>query len=245
MDFGARWRKVFRQTLLGLGIGAAAALALGTAAALGAAYSDKGVPQKDLNLFFGPLVGLVILPPILMGGLALVEGFWPLLKAQFLCVRMNGDAIEQVLFKRFVLRKQPVSRFTRVEEHCGPPRLVFQGGQIIPLKGLPPEVQTDLTVRLRSMHDAKLAACCRPARPVVVDPAWLSWEGGIVRQLAEAIADVEPSDRMGILADALEDAGCTDEALLSHLRFGGCHADDCWALKLLLARPSEPPADPL
>jgi hypothetical protein len=236
MDFGRRWRKIGWMTLRGLGLGALGASAL----AIGIAFTGNTWPLKKLDVPLEALLGLAILPALLMGGSAVVEGFWPLLKAQCLFVRLNGDAVEQVLLKRFVLRKQSVARFTRVEEHCGPPHLVFQGGQSISLKGLPPEVQTDLTVRLRSMNAAKLAACRQPARPVVLDPAWLLWQGGVVRQLAEAIADVEPSDRTGILADALEDAGCTDETLLSHLRSGGCHADDCWALTLLLGKSSEP-----
>jgi hypothetical protein len=37
-----------------------------------------------------------------------------------------------------------------------------------------------------------------------------------------------------ILADALEDAGCTDEALLSHCRAPGPHARGCWAVDTVL-----------
>ena len=36
-----------------------------------------------------------------------------------------------------------------------------------------------------------------------------------------------------ILADALEDAGCTDPTLLDHLRRPGPHFRGCWALDLL------------
>jgi hypothetical protein len=37
-----------------------------------------------------------------------------------------------------------------------------------------------------------------------------------------------------VLADALEDAGCTDQALLGHLRRPGPHARGCWAISLIL-----------
>ena len=42
--------------------------------------------------------------------------------------------------------------------------------------------------------------------------------------------------RLGVLSDALEEAGCTDEALLGHLRGAGPHVRGCWALDLVLAK---------
>lgn len=47
---------------------------------------------------------------------------------------------------------------------------------------------------------------------------WLTWEGGTVRKLAESIYQERAFDRMPILADALEEAGCTDETILAHCR---------------------------
>jgi formylglycine-generating enzyme required for sulfatase activity len=41
-------------------------------------------------------------------------------------------------------------------------------------------------------------------------------------------------DRLPILADALEDAGCDNLALLNHLRADGPHRVECWALRRLL-----------
>src|SRR5262245_55517719 len=62
-------------------------------------------------------------------------------------------------------------------------------------------------------------------RPVVVEPDWLAWDGGTVRTLAEAAYDdralpdgLLDLDQLGVLADALEDAGCADDSLLPHLR---------------------------
>jgi hypothetical protein len=43
-------------------------------------------------------------------------------------------------------------------------------------------------------------------------------------------------DRLPILADALEDAGLTDEKMLSHLRSSQNHYRGCWALDLILGR---------
>lgn len=44
------------------------------------------------------------------------------------------------------------------------------------------------------------------------------------------------NDRLAVLADALEDAGCTDEDILEHLRSLGPHVRGCWALDLILGR---------
>jgi hypothetical protein len=41
-------------------------------------------------------------------------------------------------------------------------------------------------------------------------------------------------DRLAILADALEEAGCTDIELLTHLRSPGAHVRGCWPVDLLL-----------
>ena len=75
-----------------------------------------------------------------------------------------------------------------------------------------------------------------PYRPVAVEPAWLEWNSGAVPKVAGAVrADGRFSD-LPILANALEDAGCTDADLLSHLRGPGPHVRGCWAVDLLLGK---------
>jgi hypothetical protein len=73
-----------------------------------------------------------------------------------------------------------------------------------------------------------------PFRPVAVDPAWLSWSGRTVAALARAIYDERRFEDVPLLADALEEAGCTDAAILSHCRSGGPHVRGCWVLDLVL-----------
>jgi hypothetical protein len=80
-----------------------------------------------------------------------------------------------------------------------------------------------------------------PFRPVVIAEGWLRWNGGTVVHLAQAVYDerILPSGRLdtgrlGILADALEDAGCTDTAILEHCRSGGDHVRGCWVVDALL-----------
>jgi hypothetical protein len=75
-----------------------------------------------------------------------------------------------------------------------------------------------------------------PFRWPAVDPAWLTWSGGAVPRLAGAIYEEQRWQDMPVLADALEDAGCTEDALLSHCRAEGAHARGCWLLDLVLKR---------
>lgn len=75
-----------------------------------------------------------------------------------------------------------------------------------------------------------------PFRPVKVDPAWLVWNNRTVANLAQAIHDERTFDRLPILADALEDAGCTDPTILEHCRLPGLHVFGCWVLDLLLGK---------
>jgi hypothetical protein len=73
-----------------------------------------------------------------------------------------------------------------------------------------------------------------PFRPARVDDYVLAWDGGLVRQLAEGIYEDRAFDRMPVLGDALEDAGCTSAAVLEHCRDRGEHVRGCWVLDLIL-----------
>jgi hypothetical protein len=75
-----------------------------------------------------------------------------------------------------------------------------------------------------------------PFRPVHLDPAWLRWNGGMIRTIARTIYDERRFEDMPVLADALEDAGCDDPYLLSHCRSKGPHVRGCFLLDLLLGK---------
>src|SRR5262245_58706090 len=62
----------------------------------------------------------------------------------------------------------------------------------------------------------------RPSLPVI-DPDWLSWNDGTAGTLAVGIYADRAFDRMPILADALEEAGCADPDILDHCRGDGSH----------------------
>jgi hypothetical protein len=73
-----------------------------------------------------------------------------------------------------------------------------------------------------------------PFRGVAIDPAWLRWNGSTVARLSRDIAESGRFEDLPVLADALEEAGCQDEALLRHCRSGVWHAPGCWVLDVLL-----------
>jgi hypothetical protein len=73
-------------------------------------------------------------------------------------------------------------------------------------------------------------------RPISLNPFWLSWKDRTLPKLAQAIYDERRFEDMPILADALEDAGCADAAILSHCRGPGPHVRGCWVLDLLLGK---------
>jgi hypothetical protein len=79
----------------------------------------------------------------------------------------------------------------------------------------------------------------RPA----VSPAWLAWEDGLVARLARAAYEERTpesgaldNDRLAVLADALDEAGCAEAEILKHLRSGGEHSRGCFAVDLLLGK---------
>jgi hypothetical protein len=57
-----------------------------------------------------------------------------------------------------------------------------------------------------------------------------------VLKAAQAIYDERAFDRTPQLADALEQAGCTDADILGHCRGGGEHVRGCWVVDLLLGK---------
>jgi hypothetical protein len=72
-----------------------------------------------------------------------------------------------------------------------------------------------------------------PFRPVASDPSWLTSD---VLALAEGIYQERAFDRLPILADALQDAGCDNADVLTHCRQPGEHVRGCWVVDLLTGR---------
>jgi hypothetical protein len=79
-----------------------------------------------------------------------------------------------------------------------------------------------------------------PFRPSTCDPTWRTPD---VVALAQAAYDERhlpagnlDAARLAVLADALEEAGCSEQAMLSHLRGPGPHVRGCWVVDLILNR---------
>jgi hypothetical protein len=72
-----------------------------------------------------------------------------------------------------------------------------------------------------------------PFRPIVVDPRWQTES---VVALATVIYAEWAFDRMPILADALEEAGCDHADFLAHCRGPGPHVRGCWVVDLVLGK---------
>ena len=72
-----------------------------------------------------------------------------------------------------------------------------------------------------------------PFRPVAFSPAWRS-ETAVA--LASAIYAERAFDRMPILADALEEAGCDHADVLTHCRGSGPHVRGCWVVDGVLGK---------
>lgn len=70
-----------------------------------------------------------------------------------------------------------------------------------------------------------------PFHPVELSTAWLT---PTVVRMAQVIYEQKQFEDMPIFGDALEEAGCTHDAILEHCRHTGSHVRGCWALDLVL-----------
>lgn len=72
-----------------------------------------------------------------------------------------------------------------------------------------------------------------PFHPVGFDPAWRTPS---LTAVAQAIYAERRFADMPILADALEEAGCTSADILDHCRNGQEHVRGCWVVDLILGK---------
>jgi len=70
-----------------------------------------------------------------------------------------------------------------------------------------------------------------PFRPTTFLPEWRT---STVLTLSQQMYESRDFSPMPILADALQDAGCTDEGILSHCRGPGPHVRGCWVVDAVL-----------
>jgi hypothetical protein len=110
----------------------------------------------------------------------------------------------------------------------------YASSHITPDKGL--SEKTHQVALLRDLFG-------NPFRPILLDPAWLTWRDGTIPRLAQVIYESRqlPSghldrDRLAVLGDALEDSGCSDPDILGHCRGPGPHVRGCWVVDLFLGK---------
>jgi hypothetical protein len=73
-----------------------------------------------------------------------------------------------------------------------------------------------------------------PFRPVAFDP---DWRTSTALALAKQMYDSRDFSAMPILADALQDAGCENDDVLTHCRdANGVHVRGCWVVDLVLGK---------
>jgi hypothetical protein len=72
-----------------------------------------------------------------------------------------------------------------------------------------------------------------PFCTISVDPSWLT---STVLALASQMYESRDFSAMPIIADALQDAGCESEGILSHCRQSGEHVRGCWVIDRLLGK---------
>jgi hypothetical protein len=119
--------------------------------------------------------------------------------------------------------------------------------KVFRVRGIERLLSEPITTEYRKATEAFGAECVRqadlvrcilgnPFRPARLDPIYLDTNDGAARRVAQAIYDGHAFADLPVLADALEDAGCTDDAVLSHCRDAGPHARGCWVVDLVLGK---------
>ncbi|QJW96426.1 hypothetical protein FTUN_3983 [Frigoriglobus tundricola] len=72
-----------------------------------------------------------------------------------------------------------------------------------------------------------------PFRPVIFLPLWPT---DTVVSLAKQMYDSREFSALPILADALQDAGCDSDDVLTHCRAPGTHVRGCWVVDQVLGK---------
>ncbi|MDB5306908.1 MAG: hypothetical protein JWO38_1110 [Gemmataceae bacterium] len=97
-------------------------------------------------------------------------------------------------------------------------------------QGVSPDTQTE---DRSAQYELVRCVFGNPYRPVSTDRSWLSTT---VLSLARQMYESRDFSPMPILADALQDAGCDDDDVLSHCRGPGPHVRGCWVVDLVLGK---------
>jgi hypothetical protein len=107
----------------------------------------------------------------------------------------------------------------------------------------PAQAESSAVEICREVCDSLRCVFGNPFRPSAIGRAWMTWNSGVVERIArESYEEREmprgtlDSTRLAVLADALEEAGCADEAILGHLRGPTAHVRGCLVVDSLLGK---------
>jgi len=100
-------------------------------------------------------------------------------------------------------------------------------GQFIAIWGLPAPDQARHAALIRDLFRGPTRE--RPKLPG-------AWRTQQVMSTTAAIYDARAFERLPLLADLLQESGCTDAGLLEHLRGSGPHLLGCWAVDFVLGK---------
>ena len=106
-------------------------------------------------------------------------------------------------------------------------------GSPSPAPPVPPGEVASGVVAAEEVASGEVAAADPSPGGPAADPSWLTSD---VLAVARGIDAGGAFDRLPVLADALQDAGCADADVLAHCRGGGPHARGCVVVDLLLGR---------
>jgi hypothetical protein len=79
------------------------------------------------------------------------------------------------------------------------------------------------------VNETEWLACTSPEK-------MLTWHDGLLVSMARQMYESRDFTDMPVLADALEEAGCTDADILAHCRQSSEHVRGCWVVDLLLGK---------
>jgi hypothetical protein len=91
------------------------------------------------------------------------------------------------------------------------------------------------TNEFKRLADVLREIAGNPFADIQVAPALLQWRDGTIPKLAQTCYDSNDFSMIGILGDALEEAGC-ERAILEHVRREHTHFRGCWVVDLILGK---------
>ena len=167
-----------------------------------------------------------------------IMAVWQLLDKWWggVCYKSARHAIAHAAY--LCLRDRPREIFTggagNAAEYCAQAidhaESLLLGGERKDVELDGPETETEIR---RAIANLLRDIFGNPLRPITFDDSWLTPN---VLSLTRQMYDSSDFSAMPILADALQDAGCTNDHVLNHCRGDGPHIRGCWVVDSVLTK---------